>query len=378
MNRARRTAAAIVLVGLVAALLATAAGAAAPRAQIGMLLRLHELRGGYTVGDEFGCAGISSEGAKPRLATFLEHHLVGACEAEYDRRYVLPGKGPDPPLVVSVVLDFGDPATARAAAEVLPELVGRWTGNIVPKEAPAAVSIGAGRRLFHGKANVLGHGHRGSILTWRQGRLIGMTLVAGEPGHADDRTAAELARTQRSHMSRPTPYPARERDDVTVPLENPAITLPIYWLGRNFDPGAGAKPVPLTSAYGPLLEGEAPEGTKLEVWYEQGDLRLGTWTPESWAVYTAGKLGHELLAWHCTRETSLQVPDGTATIYSGYERNFGACPNEPPNVFAAVVDRGGVVIGMELPACYTCLGAGPSRAEFEAAVGALKRFRPGA
>jgi hypothetical protein len=378
MNRSSRSALSIALLALLAALFATAAGAAAPRAQIGMLLRPHELRGGYTIGDEFGCAGISPEGAKPRLATFLEHHFVGACEAEYDRRYALPGKGPDPPLAVSAVLDFGDPRTARAAAAVLPELVARLTGNIIPREAVPAVAIGTQTRLFHGKANVLGHGHRGSILTWRQGRLIGMTLVAGEAGPADDRIAAELARAQRSHMSRPTPYPARERDDVTVPLENPAITLPIYWLGRNFDPGAGAKPLSLTSAYGPLLEGEAPEGTKLELWYEQGDLHLGTWTPESWAVYTAGKLGHELLTWHCTKERSLQVPEGTAKIYSGYKKNFGACPNGPPNVFAAVVERGGVVIGMGLPACYTCLGAGPSRAELEAAVAALKLFRPAA
>jgi hypothetical protein len=377
MNRSSRSAVSIALLALLAALFATAAGAAAPRAQIGMMLRLHELRGGSTIGDEVGCAGISPEGAKPRLATFLEHHLVGACEAEYDRRYALPGKSPDPPLAITVVLDLGSPGTARAAAAVLPELVGRWTGNIVPKEARSAVSIGDGTRLFHGGADVLGHRRPGSILTWRQGRLIGMTLVAGEAGHADDQIAAELARVQRTHISRPTAYPARERDDVTVPLENPAITLPVYWLGRNFDPGGG-KPLPLTSAYGPLLEGEAPEGTKLELWYEQGDLHFGTWTPESWGTYTAGKLGHELLAWHCTKKTGLQVPEGTATIYSGYEKNFGACPSTPPNVFAAVVERDGVVIGMGLQACYTCLGAGPSRAELEAAVGALKLFRPSA
>jgi hypothetical protein len=374
MNRARRTAAAIVLVGLVAALLATAAGAAAPRAQIGMLLRLHELPGGYTVGDEFGCAGVSSEGARPPLEGFLEHHLIGACEAQYDRRFPLPGAKPDPPLAAGVVLDLGSPGVAREGARVLPQLVGfLLTGNITPKEGHATVSIGTDTRLFRARANVLGRREPGSILTWRQGDLIGMTLVAGEGRRADDRVAGA-----RAPRKPPTPYPAAQRDDVTVPLENPAITLPIYWLGRSFDPGAGAKPVPLTSAYGPLLEGEAPEGTKLELWYGQGDLHLGTWTPESWGTYTAGKLGNELLAWHCTKKTDLQVREGTATIYSGYKKNYGACPSEPPNVFAAVVERRGVVIGMGLPACYTCLGAGPSRAEFEAAVGALERFRPGA
>ncbi len=208
MNRSSRSAASIALLALLAALFATAAGAAAPRAQIGMLLRLHELRGGYTVGDDFGCAGISPEGAEPRLATFLEHHLVGACEAEYDRRYALPGKGPDPPLVVSAVLDFGNPRTVRKAGAVLPELVARLTGNILPREEVPTVAVGTQTRLFHGKANVLGHGHPGSILTWRQGRLIGMTLAAGEGARADDQVAAELARMQRSHMSLTDALPA--------------------------------------------------------------------------------------------------------------------------------------------------------------------------
>jgi hypothetical protein len=64
-----------------------------------------------------------------------------------------------------------------------------------------------------------------------------MTLSAGESTAANDREATRLARVQRAHMKRPTPYPPKERDDIVVPLENPAIELPIYWLGRSFDPG---------------------------------------------------------------------------------------------------------------------------------------------
>jgi hypothetical protein len=37
---------------------------------------------------------------------------------------------------------------------------------------------------------------------------------------------------------------------------------------------------------------------------------------------------------------------------------------------------GGVVLGMGLPTCYTCLGGGPHRAELEAAVAALRLFHP--
>jgi hypothetical protein len=381
VNRSGRFVVALAALGLLAALLAGGAGAAAPRAQVGMLLRLHELPGGYTVDEEFGCAGLSPEGADPPLESFLGHHLVGACEARYERRFARPGKGPDPPLAVSVVFDLGTVKVAEEAGPLLPELVGRWTGNITAGEARAPASIGVDTRLFHGRADVLGHPKPGSAITWRQGDLIGMTLIAGEGRATDDNLAAHFARLQRGHMKKPTPYPASGRDDVTVPLENPAITLPIYWLGRSFVPGAGPEPplLKLTDASGPLLEGEAPPGTKLELWYGEGAIRIGTWTPQSWAAYTAGKLGRELLTWHCTKQRSLPVAEGTATIYSGYEKDLGSCPKAPPNVFAAVVERGGVVLGMNLPACYTCLGGGggPNGAELEAAVAALRPFRPG-
>jgi hypothetical protein len=378
VKRSRSVVAVIAFCGVFAALAGSAAGAVKP-AQIGMLVRFNELPGGYVIGDEgVGCGIIDPEGTEPPLSEFLARNLPRVCEATYERRFVVAGKDPDPPRVDSAVVDLRTAAAARAAEKLLPELVARLTGNGISKEAKTTVAIGADTRLFHGSAPIVGHGRRASLLAWRQGRLLGITLVAGESTAANDREADRLARVQRAHMKRPTPYPAKERDDLLVPLENPAIKLPIFWLGRSFDPGDGGDPLPLTQAYGPLVEGEAPEGTKLELWYEQGAFHLGTWTPESWSTYTAGKLGHVLLAWDCTKKTSLAVPEGRATIYSGYDKNYGACPSRPPNVFAAVVERGGVVLGMGLPACYTCLGAGPDSAELEAAVAALKLYRPGA
>ena len=368
----------IAFCALFAALAGSAAGAVEP-AQIGMLVRFHELPGGYTIGDEgVGCGIIDPEGTEPPLSEFLGRRLPRLCEATYERRFVVVGDDPAPPRVDSAVVDLRTVAAARAAEKLLPELVARLTGNGVSKEARTTVAIGADTRLFHGSALVEGRGRPASLIAWRQGRLLGTTLVAGESRAANDREAARLARVQRAHMQRPTPYPAKERDDLLVPLENPAIKLPIYWLGRSFDPGGGGDPLPLTEAYGPLLEGEAPEGTKLELWYDHGAFHLGTWTPASWSTYVAGKLGHVLLAWHCTKKTSLAVPEGTATIYVGYDKNYGACPRRSPDVFAAVVERGGVVLGIGLPGCYTCLGAGPDRAEMEAAVAALKLYRPGA
>jgi hypothetical protein len=357
--------------------LAGPAEAAPRRAQIGMLLRFHELPGGYVVGDEgVGCSVIDPEGTEPPLFQFLVRHLPPFCEATYERRFIVAAEEPHPPRVDTTVVDLRTAATARQAEKLLPELAARLTGNGVSKEVSTTVTIGADTRLFHGTALVGGHGRRASLVSWRQGHFLGMTLSAGESTAANDREATRLARVQRAHMKRPMPYPPKERDDIVVPLENPAIELPIYWLGRSFDPGGGADPLPLTAAYGPLLEGEAPPGTKLELWYDNGALQLGTWTTESWQLYRHEKLGHELLDWKCTKTTQLPVTGGSATLYAGYDKNFSRCPGRAPDVFAAVVEVGGVVLAMGLPTCYTCLGGGPHRAELEAAVAALRLFHP--
>jgi hypothetical protein len=376
MRRWVKIAASVAVCGLLAASTGSAAAASRP-AEIGMLMRLGELPPGYMLGDEgIGCGIIDPEGTEPPLLDFLARHLLKVCEVTYERVYPVTGHGADPPQVLDAVIDLRTAATARVAEKMLPALIARLTGGGSPTERTAGIRIGSETRLFRGHTLVGGHVRPASMVAWRQGRLIGLTLVGGEAAAAGDREATRMARRQRAHMLRPTPYPAKERDDRLVPLENPAIRLPIYWLGRSFDPGAGAAPLSLSAAHGPLLEGEAPPGTKLELWYDQGALRLGTWTAASWKLYRGEKLGHELLDWHCTKTKRLPLAGGGATIYAGYAKNFASCPGKAPDVFAAVVELGGVVLGMNLPSCYTCLGGGPDGAELEAAVAALRPFHP--
>jgi hypothetical protein len=366
---------------LAVALLATADGSEgakepAQSAQLGMLVRLHQLAPGFVVDEETGCGTLDPEGAEPPLFEFIVHHFPRACKATYERAYAVRSRRPDPPLATSAVFDFRGPAVALEAEAVLPELLSRATGNEVPAESPTVVSLGQATRLFHGSALVRGHGAPASIITWRQGRLIGMTLAGGQRGEPADREAVRLARLQRGHMRRPTPYPAAQRDDVLVPLDNPAIAVPVYWLGRSFDLGGDSKSLSLTRAAGPLREGEAPTGTRVELEYGGGALRIGIWTAASWRRYLATRLGSEFLAWRCTRTSNLPVPGGDAKIFRGYTKDYDSCPDSPPEVFAAVVERGRVVIGVNLPLCYTCLEPGGARREeLETAVRGL-RLRP--
>jgi hypothetical protein len=377
----RRRFTAISLAGIVLLGLCTyagvSAGADAPKGpSMGMLIHLHDLQYGYRIDEEVGCGGFGTEGAEPPLAEFVIAHRPRGCQAEYDRLYPVPGPKPDPGTVSSLVIDARSAEGAVAAERIAPELLAFLTGNIEPKEVPAKARIGAQTRLFHtGDANVLGHGKLGSIYFWRQGNLLGAILAGGDAKAANDRVAARLARLQRSHMRKPVRDTEAQSDDLLVPLDNPAVKLPVYWLGREFDPGNGDAPIPLTSAYAPLREEEAPPGTRIELEYGEGLIRIGTGTEASWDRYQQTKLGRELLTWKCTRAATLPVPIGEATIYRGYAKDFTDCPQRPPDVFSAVIHSGQVVLGLNLPLCYTCLESPVSAETLKATAGSL-RLRP--
>jgi hypothetical protein len=350
------------------------AGAGAPKGpSMGMLIRLHDLQYGYRVDEEIACGSFGTEGAEPPLTKFVIAYRPRACLAKYDRLYPVPGTKPDPATANSLVIDARSAAGAAAAERIAPELLAFLAGGIEPEEVLPKARIGAQTRLFHtGHANVLGHSNRGSIYFWRQGNLLGAALAGGDSDAANDKVAARLARLQRSHMRKPVRYTKAQTDDLLVPLDNPAVKLPLYWLGREFRPGGGAE-IPLTAAYAPLHEGQAPPGTRIEL--EYGQLRIGTWAEVGWNRYTQTKLGRELLTWKCTQTAIVPSPVGEATIYRGYAEDFAACPQQPPEIFLAVIHSGPVVLGLNLPRCYTCFESSVSVELLEAAARDL-RLRP--
>src|SRR5262245_28346224 len=89
-RRMRRSTALVAVIAFCAAFaaLAGAAASAAEPAQIGMLVRFHELPGGYVIGDEgVGCGYLDPEGTEPPLLEFLARRLPRVCEATYERRF---------------------------------------------------------------------------------------------------------------------------------------------------------------------------------------------------------------------------------------------------------------------------------------------------
>jgi hypothetical protein len=330
-------------------------GSSGEAGSLGMLVRLHDLQPGFLVGEAVGCGGYyPTEGAEPPLEEFARRYRPHECEASYDRLYPVPGAKPDPATVSSIVIEAGGAEGADAGEGIATELIRHLTGNIAPQEVVPTARIGSATKLFHTRnANVLGRNGRGSIFFWRYRDLLGATLAGGRSFAEDDAIAARLAHLQLAHMGAPRPYPPSQRDDLLVPLDNPRLRLPVYWLGRTFDPGQGLPKAELREAWGPIGPGGGPPGVKVELTYDQIG-RLGAWTSAGWTSYLASKLGRLVTSWRCTQTSTVQLEDGYAEIYSGYVKDFTACPARPAEVRIAAVHIGSMVVGINLPNCFNC------------------------
>jgi hypothetical protein len=326
-------------------------GSGGEAVSLGMLVRLHDLQPGFLVGQAVDCGGYYPiEGAEPPLEEFVNRYRPHGCEASYGRLYPVPGAKPDPATVSSIVIEAGGAKGADAGERIASELIRQLTGNIEPQEVPPTAKIGSATKLFHTRH---ANGGRGSIFFWRYRDLLGATLAGGGSFADDDAIAVRLARLQLARMRTPRPYPPSQRDDLLVPLDNPRLRLPVYWLGRTFDPGQDLPQAQLSDAWGPIGPGGGPPGEKVELIYDEIG-RLGAWTSAGWTSYLTSKLGRVVTSWHCTQTSTVELEDGYVVIYSGYVRDFTVCPERPADVHIAAVHIGSMVVGINLPICFTC------------------------
>lgn len=355
-----------------------------------MLLRLHELPPGYLVGDDSGCGPMSVEDAPAELATFVIENRPRGCSFRYERLYRLPGRSPYPALVETMAFTVATDEAASEGFELAPQMIAYETGIERLAEEQPPEMLGEATRWFHtDDALVDGHGHKpGTIVAWRFGRVLAFLVVAGQTQIADDRISLLLAPRQHSHVEQPTPYTRWQYDDTLVPLDNPGLRLPVYWLGRMFNPGHGLRTARLEQAFGPIRGGEGPPGERLELSY-RSYLNLGVWPRAGWGRLQKTSLGRELAAAPCTTSTKLRLRRGHAIVYASYARGAAAGPPMPlpspsrrgparrpqtrsaqrgncsgrrPNRFIATAYIGRVVVAVNLPVCVPCArepGYGP-------------------
>jgi len=356
--------AALALLGLAA--VAVARGAAPNQTQ--QVLRLSDLPPGYLnarlqegLEDEPLCARLTDpEDTPPKLARFVRRYHPKGCVGAYYSLYSVPGQEFAPPTVGTGVLALDSKRAADAGWAVVPVLLGRLMNDKVPREVAAPETIARATRLFHSKERVARgskDAHTASFLVWRSGNTIANVLVVAASFAEGDRIAAELARRQQVHIQHPSRYTGAERFDGDVPLDDPALEVPVYWLGLNFKPGNGLPSNRFYDAYAPEpyaptgessigLE-EAP-GSVLSLRYF--NFHIDSWSAATWPLYLEAPVSRVLTAWHCTEARTIVLPSGgSATIYGGYRRNYKRCPDKAPTAFTARAEIGGMHIVVNSP-----------------------------
>jgi hypothetical protein len=347
---------------------ADGAGGGSPVAARDLLLRLHDLPPGYVnyagprEGDDAEeplCSPLTNPADTPAaLARVIKRFRPGGCLATYARLYTVPGIAPTAAMLATGAMRLGSDDAADAVWKVVPTMLGRLAGDRSPHPAPTATTIGDKTMLLHAPVPPFPlnyFGKKASYLVWRSGTVLATVLAVTDSYAQADQIVADLAPKQQQHVLEPSPYSKSERYDGEVGLDDPAIPLPVYWLGRKFEPGSGlpsnelydsyyvAKPRP-ESREGGIEEGP---GAPLKISYD--NIWLETWTPATWPVFSKSRAGHAITFWKCTRTRTIALPEGSATIFGGYKRDFKRCPKEAPRAFTAWVDVGGVKVVVNAP-----------------------------
>jgi hypothetical protein len=342
----------------------------------GLVLRLHDLPTGYgaTYGSsEFplpglGCAAIEPADPRPRLAAFLRRYSPVGCLALYFRLYRVPDVDPTPLAVGTGALDVGSVEGAEAGLQISRELLSHLLDDELPPEAPASETVGDATRFFHWGPQRLFSSKESpsSFLVWRSGSVVASIFVTGGRVAANDRAALHFARIQQARIETRTPYTPDEADSTVVPLEDPALKLPVYWLGGTFAPGHGLHPLRLYGT-GSMPRGAPgsrtnPRATLLYVDRPNVEgaegVEMDIWTPRQWEAHAPN--WPPPLTLRCRKTRQLDLPRGHAVLYRGVEPGWRCRDRRRKVEHVAVVHFPGVVITVETNRnCASCFGAEP-------------------
>lgn len=351
---------------------ATTPAAAAPADPAPLLLRLPDLGPGYTLANK-GLSDVdrrclpmpfASDPALPALRTIGRTHPNRGCLIAFDRAWMAPGSRPGPHYVVSGAFTFADteaPRAALARPRAVGSLVSVLGGPIARGQlhvVEPAPTIGDESVLLRYRSRSDGRTDSLAILVWRSGTTVAGVEAASvrrKPSDADEQAALTLAAAEQARIAAPTPLVPANLDDLEVPLDDPHLVRPVYWLGRYL-PAAGRYPrLPLREVV-PVSGAEQRKGLSVTLHYAT-NLSTGATIPlvmvdpkllRRRAVRRElGRVRRE----RCTVEDRLVLPNGRATIFTGDRRR---CPHYGDDV--AFVRFPGVVVIVLPEGCQDCRG----------------------
>lgn len=340
-----RAFAVVAVVASIAAFAPAPAPATSPAPET-LTLRLPDLGPGYVVSDEDDVLCVPY-----RLSGLHGRPAHRGCDIAFQRAWRAPGSAADPAVVTSDAYVFDDAAALLSA--------------FARPRALAGAVFGAPGRLFRpialdpppliGDATVALRGDTGAaIVLWRSGPVLAAVLTAGPRAEAAPATALRLAAAQQARIATPAPLAPADLDDLEVPLDDPRIAGPVYWLGREL-PASGRFPrLPLADVEQPT-GADARDGLRASLHYGR-DVTYGT----SISVLTIDpgllrkpsprrELRRIRLA-HCTVMDRVALPSGHATIFSGAAR----CPHYGDTF--ALVRLPGALVTVTPDGCQVCHG----------------------
>jgi hypothetical protein len=286
LKRSAKIAVVVGLAGLLAALTftfgtspSTAAeppGPAELRAQESVL-RLTELPTGYVLGGGPACdtlrpseeaGAIIAEGGEPEPPTpyevFLTHHATSSCLYTYERLYRPAGASAEPAAIFSFVvrtpsvgaateaLSNGQLAEEMSAAKIAGEVreEGFRAAGSQPALGESSLRFRTNQFYWDSLPADNPPDRAGTMVIWHQGNLVAGILAGGAKPAVNDAAAARYGALQQKLLEAPRPYVEAESEDIPTFLGNPNLGVPVYWLGKEFDPANGGEGVPFVRADG--------------------------------------------------------------------------------------------------------------------------------
>jgi hypothetical protein len=304
-------------------------------------LRLADLPAGFRYGDDRGCGEVgTTEGSVPELDDFIIETRPRACFGEFSRAY-----GGEPGQVLTALFLFESDADAERAWERREQLFGSYGSIFITSERPRGEFVEFDSR---------GLNDPGVGETWRDGRLVVAVYEEGLTGDRGRWFARDLAERQRRRIDSPSEPDRKQEDDREIGLDDPAIAVPVYWLGLEFAP-EGFPPLELYR--GDHLGGDGP-GNEVKIDYqgERASVTLDVWKSTDWRTFKTTRLGKMIWSGPCARRSDLEVEGGRAEIYGGYSKG---CEGEPDHWLAHVYYPK-VVVAVNMSYCYMCGGRPPT------------------
>ena len=255
-----------------------------------LTLRLTDLPKGWRVGDDTGCGPMGTEGATPEVTALVLEFHPQACVREFNRVWAS-GK---PFYVQSLAMTFATDGGADRAFNVTPGLFD-FFGFEGAVRSTTVVAIGDRSQVFvQPKGSPPGpQPSPETAIAWRSGETYAF-VVASAPTQGDATTAAiAYARAQQTRIEAPTPVSDADFDDLEVGLDDPKLEVPVWWLGRSWDPPGTQPLMELFSAGTGHPKPHALPGQSVMLSYyppppfspaNRGSASIFIWRPTAWEL----------------------------------------------------------------------------------------------